>query len=98
MQMNATDPKSNPDLQPLTVHHGRKLYDQSKEISQQLTSLAPLLALLDQSNPAEGHDPIESILSLLEALATMAQHQTATLAEIDAKLDILLANSNIEGR
>ena len=95
--MSATIPKSNPDLQPLTIHHGRKLYDQSKDISQQLTKLVPLLALLDQVNPAEDQDPIGNIMKFLESLATISHHQAAMLAEIDAKLDALLANSNIEG-
>jgi hypothetical protein len=90
--MNST----NPELQPLTIGHGRKLFEKSKEISQQLGKLAPLLTLLESPNQPEDQDPIGAVLKFIETLATLSEHQTIVLAEIDAKLDILLASSNTE--
>ena len=88
--------ESNSELQPLTVGHGRALFEKSKEIEQQVSRLAPLLALLERPEPAEDQDPIIGILKFLESLATLSQHQSTTLAEIDSRLDFLLTNSNTE--
>lgn len=87
--------KSNPERQPLTVAHGKKLYEQGTQISRQVVQLAPLLALLEPATPTED-DPISQILHYLETLATIAQHQALALTEIDAKLNALIVNSNIE--
>jgi hypothetical protein len=96
--MTATDQGTNPDFQPLTISHGRKLYDKSEEIWQGLSRLTPLLALLERPEPIDGEDPIGNILRLLEALAAISQHQTATLLEIDSKLEALLEKLNAETR
>jgi len=96
--MNAPSPKSNPDQHPLSIAHGRKLYDQTKTISEQVSKLTPLLGLLDQTEPERDQDPITHILRLLETLADQGQRQAEQLQEIDAKLEFLLGNTNTDER
>jgi len=90
------EPKSNPQTLPLTVAHGKKLHDQSIEISQQLLKLMPLLALLEAPDPTDS-DPISLILQYLETLAQQEELQTNALNRIEAKLDAIL-DSNIIAR
>ena len=92
--MNAPSPKSNPDQNPMSIAHGRKLFDQSKTISEQVRLLTPLLGLLDQTVPASDQDPIAQILKLLETLADQGQRHTELLQDVDAKLEFLLRNTN----
>jgi hypothetical protein len=92
--------EQKPDLdRPLTIGHGKKLYDQSKAISGQVEALAPLLKLLDQASSSESdQDPIVQIIRLLETLTDHSQRHTALLQAIDGKLNFLLADSNIGER
>lgn len=96
--MSGSSEKTNPDLGPLTIGHGRRLFDQSKAISAQLKELTPLLGLLEQATPDADQDPILQIMRFLEALADHTQHQAALLQDIDGKLEYLLANSSINER
>lgn len=93
--MSEESPKANSEHQPLTVAHGRRLYKQSLEISQQVAQLAPLLDLLNPHS-SEEEDMIDLILKHFETLVNFLQHQGKTLADIDTKVSALIANSNIE--
>ena len=86
------EPKSNPQTLPLTVAHGKKLHDQSIEISQKLAKLMPLLALLEVPELTDA-DPISLILRYLETLAQQEELQTSALSRIEAKLDAILDSS-----
>jgi hypothetical protein len=96
--MNSSQPKPDLARDPMTVAHGRKLFDQSIAISAQLKELTPLLSLLDQATPDVDQDPIVQITRFLETLADHSQRQTALLQEIDGKLQFLLADSSISER
>lgn len=96
--MNAQSPKPDPDRNPLSIAHGRKLFDQAKAISEQVSQLTPLLGLLDQTEPDRDQDPIAHVLGLLETLASQGQRQAEQLQEIDAKLEFLLGNTNTSER
>jgi hypothetical protein len=96
--MNSSQSNPDPERNPLTVAHGRKLLDQSKAIFVQLKELAPLLSLLDQTALDADQDPIVQIMRLLETLAEHSQRQTVLLQEIDGKLQFLLADSSISER
>jgi hypothetical protein len=96
--VNSSQPNPDLDRRPLTVSHGKKLYDQSKAISAQLKELTPLLGLLDEAEQDQDQDPIAHILRLLETLADQGQRQTELLQEIDAKLEFLLGNTNTSER
>ncbi|WP_316168225.1 MULTISPECIES: hypothetical protein [unclassified Bradyrhizobium] len=93
--MNPSQPKPDPDRQPLTVGHGKKLYDQSRAISAQVKELVPLLTLLEHATPDTEQDPIAQITRFLEILADHSQRHTELLQGIDEKLNFLLANSSI---
>ena len=92
--MNAPSPKSNPDQSPMSIAHGRKLFDQSKAIGEQVSLLTPLLGLLDQTIPDPDQDPIAQILKLLETLADQGQRHIELLQDVDAKLEFFLRNMN----
>ena len=92
--MNVPPPKSDPDRSPMSIAHGRKIFDQSKAISEQVSQLTPLLGLLDQTSQDGDQDPIVHILRLLETLADQGQRQTELLQEIDSKLEFLLGNTS----
>lgn len=94
--MSATNPRSNLECEPLTIAHGKRLYEQAQKISEQIGQLTPLLSLLEPPDRPPEQDPIGHILRYLEALVTLAEHQTARIAEIDAKLNVLISTSNIE--
>lgn len=96
--MNPSQPKPDPDRQPLTVGHGKKLYDQSRAISAQLKELTPLLTLLEQATPDTDQDPITQITRFLEILADHSQRHAELLQGIDEKLQFLLADSSISER
>ncbi|MDA9530041.1 hypothetical protein ACM42_16740 [Bradyrhizobium sp. CCBAU 25338] len=96
--MNQPQNERNQDQRPLTVAHGRKLFDQSKAIADQLDRLSPLLGLLEPEASNADQDPISRTLKFLEALADHSQRQTDLLQEIDSKLEFLLANSSIGDR
>jgi hypothetical protein len=82
----------------MSIAHGRKIFEQSKAISEQVSQLTPLLGLLEQNEPDRDQDPIAHILGLLETLADQVQRQTELLQEIDAKLECLLGNTNTSER
>lgn len=84
-----TKPEKNAQTEPLTVAHGRKIFDQSKEIANKLDALEPLLALLDPRDSAETEDPVRQIGVFLESLAVQSQRQTDLLKRLDSKLDYL---------
>lgn len=92
--MNALTPKSDPDQNLMSIAHGRKLFDQSKSISEQLSLLTPLLGLLDQTVTDPDQDPIAQIIKLLETLADQGQRHTELLQDVDAKLEFILRNMN----
>lgn len=94
--MPTTEKKIEP-TSALTVAHGRKIFDQSKQISEKIDQLAPLLALLDQPESEGEEDPIAQIVAFLETLANQSQEQTVLLENIDSKLDILLGGAHDAG-
>ncbi len=82
---------SNPDLAPLTVGHGRKLFEQGKAITDQLTQLMPLIQF-STPDPAEANnDPIDQIVALLTSIATAQELQAQRQELLDQKLDFLIA-------
>jgi len=87
-----SDPKSE-DTLPLTVAHGRKIYDQSKQIAETLERLTARVQLLDQPEGDNQEDPIAQIVGFLDRLAAQSQDQMILLEQIDAKLDILVAGA-----
>ena len=88
--MESAKPKSSTVSEPLTIEHGRQLFNQGREISEKLTTLSPLLTLLETPESSEGEDPIALILQFLESSALREEQQTALLQTVNAKLDALL--------
>lgn len=88
-------PPSPPDTGPMTVEHGRRIFNKTKEIIQLLGQLMPLLKLMEPPVVEEGADPIDAILRLLESLSVQGSQAITCLDEIDAKLDLLLSNSGM---
>lgn len=89
--MSESANKTNPNLDPLTVGHGQKLYDQSKAIEASVEQLKPLLGLLDESQESE-IDPITQIVELLTMISETQKMQAERQERLDHKLDFIIAN------
>jgi hypothetical protein len=76
------------DRQPLTVAHGKRLYEQAKHMNAQIEELKR--ALTEPADPPMGGDPIAEITALLQNLTIQAQHQLAEMQSVSAKLDAVL--------
>jgi|SRR5665213_3590576 len=90
--------KSNPDRAPLTVAHGRKLFDQTKGIAASLDQLQPLLALIEKKGEEPEGDPIAQILDLLTTIVTTQQRQDQHQQVLSRKLDFIIARLNAAGQ
>jgi len=91
--MNPPNQKPS-DSAPLTVAHGRKLYDLSKGNAELLQQLLPLLELLDPKEIDPEQDPLAQIISLLEGIAARQAETLAIVRSIDHKLDLIGGASN----
>jgi len=88
--MSGSSEKPSPDLAPLTVAHGRKLFDQGKAIATLLDQLKPLLALTEEREAEPEHDPVLKIVDLLTSISTAQQEQAQHQRILDRKLDFLI--------
>ena len=77
------------DRQPMTVGHGKRLWEQAKHMSAQIEELK--LALLEPADPSTARDPIAEIMALLQNLTIQGQHQLAEMQAVSAKLDTVVA-------
>lgn len=82
---------SNPDLAPLTVGHGRRLFEQGKAITEQLTQLMPLIQLSGPDPAQVTSDPIDQIVALLTSITNAQELQAQRQELLDQKLDFLIA-------
>ncbi|WP_431017240.1 hypothetical protein [Bradyrhizobium pachyrhizi] len=73
---------------PMTIGHGKRLYEQAKHMSTQLEELK--LALLEPADSTTSRDPIAEITALLRNLTVQGQHQLAEMQTISAKLNAVL--------
>jgi hypothetical protein len=89
--MDESCKKANPDLAPLTVAHGRKLFDQNKVIATSLDQLQPLLALMEEKDAEPTGDPIAKIIELLTNIVTTQQRQDQHQQILGKKLDFVIA-------
>lgn len=96
--MNESSKKSNLDLAPLTVGHGRKLFDQNKEITTLLGQLHPLLALIEEKGAEPEGDPIAKIVELLTTISMAQQRQDQHQQVLSRKLDFVIAHLTAAGR
>lgn len=90
--MSGSSEKTNPDLAPLTVGHGRKLFDQRKAIATLVDQLTPLLALTEEREADPEHDPVLAIVELLTNISTAQQRQSQHQQILERKLDFLIAH------
>jgi len=90
--------KANPDLAALTVGHGRKLFDQNKEIATLLGQLHPLLALIEEKDAEPEGDPIAKIVELLTTIVTTQQRQDQHQQIISKKLDFVIGHLTANGQ
>jgi len=88
---------------PMSVGHGKTLFDQNREIGQKVDKLLPLLSLLEDrqtegadSDPA--NDPVSLILDLLERVLEAQATQATVLADLDRKLSLVLEKLPAPGR
>jgi|Deesub1362B_J571_1020462.scaffolds.fasta_scaffold47058_1 hypothetical protein len=88
--MSGSSERPNPDLVPLTVAHGRKLFDQGKAIATVLDQLKPLLALTEDQQAEPENDPVLQIVELLTSISTAQQGQAQHQRILDRKLDFLI--------
>jgi hypothetical protein len=77
---------------PLTIEHGRKIFDQGKAIAADIQTLKPLLELLNEAVPPT-NDPILRIVELLETMLETQIRQDNDIALANEKLDIILASA-----
>lgn len=96
--MSESSKKINPELAPLTVGHGRKLFDQSKEIAVVLDQLKPLLALVEEREVEPQNDPVLQIVELLTSILTAQQKQDQHQKLLDRKLDFIIAHLTAAGQ
>jgi hypothetical protein len=86
--------KANPDLEPLTVGHGRKLFDQNKTIATLLEQLRPLLVLIEEKDAEPEGDPIAKIVELLTTISMAQQRQDQRQQVLSRKLDFIIVRLN----
>jgi hypothetical protein len=96
--MSESSEKSNPDLAALTVGHGRKLFDQNKEIATLLGRMQPLLALIEQKDAEPERDPIAKIVELLTTIVTTQQRQDQHQQILGKKLDFVIGHLTASGQ
>jgi hypothetical protein len=89
--MNESSKKANPDRAPLTVAHGRKLFDQNKEIATLLGKMQPLLTLIEEKGEEPEDDPIAKIVELLATIVVAQQRQDQHQQILGKKLDFVIA-------
>jgi len=90
--------KANPDLEPLTVGHGRKLFDQNKTIATLLEQLRPLLVLIEEKNAEPEDDPIAKIVELLTTISMAQQRQDQHQQILGKKLDFVIGHLTAAGQ
>ncbi|RTL62431.1 MAG: hypothetical protein EKK42_31750 [Pseudonocardiaceae bacterium] len=90
--MSVSSERPNPDLAPLTIAHGRKLFDQGKAIATLLDQLKPLLVLMEEQEAEPDNDPVLKIVELLTNISTAQQKQSQYQQIMDRKLDFLIAH------
>jgi hypothetical protein len=96
--MNEGSKKANPDLAPLTVAHGRKLFEQTKGIATLLDQMQPLLALIEEKGAEPENDPIAKMVELLTTIVTMQQRQDQHQQILGKKLDFVIAHLTTAGQ
>src|SRR5665213_1883554 len=96
--MSESSEKANPDLAVLTVGHGRKLFDQNKEIVTLLGQMQPLLALIEEKGAEPTADPIVQIVELLTTIVTAQQRQDQHQQVLSKKLDFVIARLTASGQ
>lgn len=74
---------------PMTVGHGKQLYEQARHINAQIEELKRVL--MEPTGALTDGDPIAEITALLQNLTIQGQHQAAEMQSIGAKLDAVLA-------
>jgi len=79
------------DNAPLTIAHGRKLFDQGKTIAATLDRIAPLLEAMDKVSSEETQDPALKIVELLTTIVDAQQLFAQRQEFIDQKLDFLIS-------
>jgi hypothetical protein len=75
--------------QPMTVGHGKQLYEQARHMNAQIEELKRVL--MEPADPPAGRDPIAEITALLQNLTIQGQHHAAEMQSVGAKLDAVLA-------
>ncbi|MEH2509481.1 hypothetical protein V1291_000835 [Nitrobacteraceae bacterium AZCC 1564] len=75
--------------QPMTIGHGKQLYEQARHMNAQIEELKR--ALTEPADLPTGRDPIAEITALLQNLTIQGQHQAAEMQAFGAKLDAVLA-------
>jgi hypothetical protein len=96
--MSESSKKANPDLAPLTIGHGRKLFDQNKEIATLLGQMRPLLALIEEKGAEPAVDPIAQIVNLLTTIVTTQLRQDQHQQVLGKKLDFIIARLTAAGQ
>jgi hypothetical protein len=79
--------------QPMTVGHGKQLYNQAKHMNAQIEELKRVLT--EPTDTPTGGNPIAEITTLLQNLTIQGQHQMAEIQSVGAKLDAVLASLGI---
>ena len=91
--MNAkSDPISSaaPDERPLTIAHGRRLFEQASAINHKMDALQPFFQLLEAAPSSTEQDPIAVLVQLLEMISdTQARHDEA-IFDMGRKLDAII--------
>lgn len=82
---------ANPDMEPMTIAHGRKLFEQSRGIAALLDQLRPLLTLIEEKDPGIADEPIAKIVELLTCIST-AQQKQDQFQILDRKLDFIIVH------
>lgn len=96
--MSGSSERPNSDLAPLTIAHGRKLFDQGKAIATLLDQLKPLLVLTEEQEAEPENDPVLKIVDLLTSISTAQQEQAQLQRILDRKLDFLIAHLTESGQ
>ena len=95
--MEQTSKKRDPDLAPMSVGHGRKIYDQSRTITALVEKLHPLLALIEEEEMAPESDPISMIVRGLTEICKEQQAQREEQKSLHRKVDSIAARLGAAG-
>lgn len=83
------------ELQPMTIAHGQKLFDQARRIGAEIETLKPLLTLLAAPQEPTDDDPINRLIALLEQISNVQLQHDESLFHLHQKLDQVLAALDI---